>query len=103
MILDSFLGFILLSVTSGGLVLLSVSAEKFVLLSPAFGEGKSIPTVHAYTGVQGAKNSSPPLKWTNPSAEPKSFALACIDRHPIASNWINWIVINIPESENSLA
>ena len=103
MMLDSFLGSILLSVTGGGLALLSVSGEKFVLSSSAFGEGNSIPTVYAYTGVQGGKNSSPPLKWTNPSAEPKSFALACIDRHPIASNWIHWIVIDIPKSANSLA
>ena len=91
-------------VTSGGLLQLSnVVESKFQLASTNFGEGKPIPVTHAYTGVPGAQNISPALKWTNPPAETKSFALACIDRHPIAANWVHWLVVDIPSTVNNLA
>ena len=101
--LDSTLGSALLTMTSGGLLLLSTAVDKFQLTSTNFGEGKTIPIIHAYTGVPGGQDISPALKWTNPPAGTKSFALVCIDRHPIANNWVHWLVVDIPHSANSLS
>ncbi len=50
-----------------------------------------------YIMVQaGGKNLSPPIAWENVPPETKSLVLLCVDIHPIARNWIHWIVINIP-------
>jgi Raf kinase inhibitor-like YbhB/YbcL family protein len=75
----------------------------FKLTSSAFADGKSISTKYANTGVTGGKNISPPLAWVNTPARTKSFALACVDRHPIAGNWVHWLVIDIPKEATSIA
>jgi Raf kinase inhibitor-like YbhB/YbcL family protein len=87
------------------LFLLAVATPeaKLTLSSAAFGEGKAIPTRHANKGVPGGQNVSPPLSWTNLPAGTKSLALACIDRHPIANNWVHWLVVNVPASVNALS
>jgi Raf kinase inhibitor-like YbhB/YbcL family protein len=72
------------------------AAEKFALSSADFGDGQSIPHIYANTGVSGGKNISPQLQWSRPPQTAKSLALVCIDRHPIANNWVHWMVINIP-------
>ena len=33
----------------------------------------------------------------------KSFALACVDPHPVARNWIHWLVVNVPPDTLQLA
>lgn len=70
--------------------------NKFKLLSTAFENGKVIPSKFATTSVTGGKNLSIPLKIENAPAGTKSFALTIIDLHPIANNWVHWMVINIP-------
>jgi len=85
------------------LLAVATPAAKFTLSSAAFGEGKAIPTRHANKGVAGGQNVSPPLSWANLPEGTKSLALACIDRHPIANNWVHWLVINIPASVNALS
>lgn len=71
-------------------------ASKFTLTSPAFEAGKAIPTKYAYRGVTGGQNISIPFTWTQPPAQTQSLALTIIDLHPIANNWVHWLVINIP-------
>lgn len=44
----------------------------------------------------GGDNISPSIKWENLPMGTKSLVLVCVDIHPIARNWIHWIVINIP-------
>jgi len=79
-----------LSIVSGSLLLLAgENRERFSLSSSAFDNGKAIPTICANTGVLGGKNISPPLVWVHSPRETKSLALACIDRHPIAKDWIH--------------
>jgi len=77
-------------------------AEKFTLLSTAFQEGQPLSTLHAYTGVSGGKNISPPLKWSATPTGTRSLLLVCVDRHPIANQWIHWVVTNIPPQVSSL-
>jgi Raf kinase inhibitor-like YbhB/YbcL family protein len=80
------------------LLAMATPAAKFALSSAAFGDGKAIPTRHATKGVAGGQNVSPPLSWANLPEGTSSLAVACIDRHPIANNWVHWLVINIPAS-----
>jgi len=70
--------------------------------SPAFKDGKPIPTKYAHGGVVGGKNISIPLKWSGAPAETKSIALSIIDPHPVARNWVHWLVVNIPKDIISL-
>lgn len=94
-----------LEVTLSLLVLLGLAAAEgeFALESAAFADGRPIPVKYAHHGVSGGKNISPPLEWRNWPRETKSFALACIDRHPIARNWVHWLAINIPKEVGSIA
>lgn len=73
------------------------------IISPAFKDGKPIPTKYAHPGVIGGKNISIPLTWSDAPKETKSFALSIVDPHPVARNWIHWLVINIPNDVDSFA
>lgn len=73
------------------------------LESSAFSDRKAIPAKYANTGVSGGQNVSIPLEWSGAPAETKSLALAIVDRHPIANNWVHWLVVNIPQTTNVLA
>lgn len=70
--------------------------------SSAFTDNKSIPTKYAHSGVAGGKNISIPLAWTDIPEETKSFALSIVDPHPVARDWVHWLVINIPNEIVSL-
>ena len=50
----------------------------------------------------GGKNISLPLAWTDTPAGTKSFALSIVDPHPVARNWVHWLVINLPAGAASL-
>jgi Raf kinase inhibitor-like YbhB/YbcL family protein len=85
------------------LMAVATPAAKFALSSSAIRDGKPIPTRHATKAVSGGQNASPPLSWANLPEGTKSLAVACIDRHPIANNWIHWLVINIAASAVGLS
>jgi Raf kinase inhibitor-like YbhB/YbcL family protein len=70
--------------------------------SSAFQDGKPIPTKYAYSGIPGGQNVSLPLAWNDVPKETKSFALSIVDPHPVANNWIHWLVVNIPANVTSL-
>ena len=63
--------------------------------STAFKDGEKIPIQYVMPGA-GGKNVSVPLAWKNPPAGTKSFALSMVDPHPVAQNWVHWLVIHIP-------
>ncbi len=75
---------------------------KMKLYSTAFRDGERIPLKYVMPGA-GGENLSPPLKWENVPEGTRSFALSCHDPHPIARNWVHWLVINIPASVHALA
>lgn len=77
------------------------AGKMFQLKSSAFEGGQRMPTKYANTGV-GGQNISIPLSWGNPPEGTQSFAIAMVDRHPVANNWVHWLVINIPNSTTSL-
>lgn len=44
----------------------------------------------------GGDDTSPDVRWSNPPKGTKSFVLTCIDKNPIAKNWVHWMILNIP-------
>jgi hypothetical protein len=71
------------------------------LMSRAFADGEKIPLPYVMPAA-GGQNLSLPLSWTDPPPGVKSFALSLTDPHPVARNWVHWLVINIPGNVTSL-
>jgi len=87
-----FLLFTIENVSGGGAMEISSSAFK--------DQGK-IPIQYVMPGA-GGKNISIPISWKNVPAGTKSFALSIVDPHPVAQNWVHWLMINIPKEVNSI-
>lgn len=83
------------------LLTIGVSAMAMQINTPAFGDKQPIPVKYAMLGA-GGENISLPLSWSEIPEDTKSFALSIIDTHPVANNWIHWLVINIPPEVTSL-
>ncbi len=71
------------------------------ITSSAFSDGGKIPLKYVMPGA-GGQNRSMPLSWTGAPAGAQSFALAMVDPHPIARNWVHWLVINLPKDAAGL-
>ena len=69
--------------------------------STAFKDAGKIPIQHVMPGA-GGKNISIPLTWRNAPLGTKAFALSIVDPHPVAQNWVHWLVINIPPQVTSI-
>ncbi len=72
------------------------------LTSSAFKDGGKIPQQYVMPGA-GGQNLSLPLTWSAAPAGTKSFALTIIDPHPVAHNWVHWLVADLPGGAASLA
>lgn len=71
------------------------------ITSSGFKDQGKIPIQYVMPGA-GGKNISIPLTWKNIPAGTKSFALSMVDPHPVAQNWVHWLVINIPKEATSI-
>ena len=71
---------------------------KIELSSTAFDEEANIPK--QYTGD--GKNVSPPLRWSDPPPETKSFALICDDPDAPRGTWVHWVLFNLPAEKRQL-
>jgi Raf kinase inhibitor-like YbhB/YbcL family protein len=69
-----------------------------ILSSSAFEDGQEIPQKHG----KKIENVSPQLSWTDAPQETRSFALSVVDRHPVASNYVHWLVVDIDAGVTSL-
>jgi Raf kinase inhibitor-like YbhB/YbcL family protein len=78
-----------------------LGGETMEISSSAFKDGEKIPIQYVMPGA-GGKNISIPLAWKNVPAGTKSFCLSIVDIHPIAQNWVHWLVINIPPQVTSI-
>jgi Raf kinase inhibitor-like YbhB/YbcL family protein len=74
----------------------------FTFRCTSYPDKTDIPTKYAHHSVVGAKNISPGFKWSEPPTATKSFALSIVDPHPVAKNWVHWLIINIPFRERKL-
>ena len=66
--------------------------------SPGFEAGQEMPQKFG----KKAQNVSPPLEWDDAPEETKSFALTFVDLHPIARDYVHWLVADISPQLNSL-
>jgi Raf kinase inhibitor-like YbhB/YbcL family protein len=71
------------------------------LRSDSFPNGGRIPKAYVMRAI-GGENRSPHFRWSEPPAGTKSFVLSITDPHPIASNWMHWIVIDLPADARGL-
>jgi Raf kinase inhibitor-like YbhB/YbcL family protein len=71
------------------------------LSSPAFPDGGKIPLKYVMPGA-GGENLSLPLAWSEAPPGTKSFALSLVDPHPVARNWVHWLVLNLPGAASSM-
>lgn len=64
-----------------------------------------MPQMHVFNGFGcTGENISPALKWENPPAGTKSFAVTVYDPDaPTGSGWWHWQVFNIPATQTALA
>jgi Raf kinase inhibitor-like YbhB/YbcL family protein len=67
----------------------------FTLTCLAYKDKDSIPPKYIHHSIKG-ENISPGFRWEDPPVSAKSFAFTIIDPHPVAKNWVHWMVINIP-------
>jgi hypothetical protein len=93
----------ILAVAISGVFLLGSSAavHALELTSTAVKDGGTIPSDYARPAA-GGHNLSIPLKWTGVPGGTKSFAVSIVDIHPVANNWVHWIVMDIPADVTSL-
>jgi Raf kinase inhibitor-like YbhB/YbcL family protein len=70
----------------------------FGLKSPAFDDGQEMAQKYG----KKAENVSPPLEWDGTPEGTKALALACVDIHPVARNYVHWLVADIDPQLSSL-
>src|SRR5512133_853278 len=70
----------------------------FSLSSPTFEDRQEM----AQKFGKKIQNVSPPLEWEDPPEGTRSFALECVDIHPIATNFVHWLAADIGPQLNSL-
>ena len=70
----------------------------FVVRSPAFGDGQEMAQKYG----KKIDNVSPPLEWEGAPDEARSFALACVDIHPVARGYVHWLIAGISPQLSSL-
>ena len=63
--------------------------------SPAFGNDMPLPIRFA-SPVAGGSDISPPLTWTALPPGTRSLAVTCVDGHPVAREWLHWLVVDLP-------
>lgn len=66
--------------------------------SPAYVDGATMPVRFATIHVTGGRGLSVPVAWGDEPAGTASFTIEMIDHHPVAHDWVHWLVIDIPAS-----
>lgn len=74
------------------------NGANFVLKSPAFAQGQTIPSKYTCDGM----DISVPLSWTAPPAGTRSLALIVEDPDAPGGTWIHWVLYNIPAQTREL-
>lgn len=71
----------------------------FILTSPAFLEGETIPRQYSCDG----DNVAPPLAWSDPPEGTRGFALIMDDPDAPNGTFTHWVVQDIPATATNLA
>jgi Raf kinase inhibitor-like YbhB/YbcL family protein len=84
--------------TEGGEAVENATLAKLQLASDAFQDGQAIPTQYTCDGT----DKTPPLRWAEPPAGTKSFALVIDDPDAPSGTFRHWGVFDIPASARSI-
>ncbi len=76
--------------------------DQMKLESTSFTNGQDIPVKYCKENIPGGKNISPQFSWSGIPKDAKSLVLAIVDHHPIASDWVHWLVVDIPAGVSSI-
>ncbi|MGN6734338.1 MAG: YbhB/YbcL family Raf kinase inhibitor-like protein [Candidatus Binatia bacterium] len=76
----------------------SGSPQKFILTSSAFQPGAEIPRKYTCDG----DDVSPPLRWENPPAGTKAFAMIADDPDAPGGTWVHWVIYDLPAETKEL-
>jgi Raf kinase inhibitor-like YbhB/YbcL family protein len=71
------------------------------ITSSAFADGGKIPLAYVMPGA-GGQNVSVPLTWSGAPDGTQSFALSMVDPHPVANNWVHWLVVDLPQGSSAI-
>jgi Raf kinase inhibitor-like YbhB/YbcL family protein len=74
------------------------TAMAFELKSPAFTPGGDIPVKHTCDGP----DRSPLLRWSDPPAGTKEFALIVDDPDAPVGTWVHWVLYGVPSAAREL-
>jgi Raf kinase inhibitor-like YbhB/YbcL family protein len=85
----------------GVICTLPTGGNAMEITSSAFTDKGTIPIKYVMPGA-GGKNVSLPLSWSDVPTGTKSLALSIVDPHPVANNWVHWLVINMPPETKGL-
>jgi Raf kinase inhibitor-like YbhB/YbcL family protein len=80
------------------IVITGQSSEAFELQSSAFSPGGEIPAKYTCDGA----DVSPTLRWTDPPAGTKGFALITDDPDAPGGTWVHWVLYDIPSTAREL-
>lgn len=78
------------------------AAMSFTLTSAAFADGGTVSAKYCLESVDGGQNVSIPLEWSGAPDGTASFVVSMIDTHPMANDWVHWIVIDLPATTTGL-
>jgi Raf kinase inhibitor-like YbhB/YbcL family protein len=70
----------------------------FKLHSPAFDNGQEMAQKYG----KRAENVSPPLDWEDAPEGTRSFVLSFLDIHPVARDYVHWLVADISPQISSM-
>ena len=76
----------------------SGSPKKFMLTSSAFQAGAEIARKYSCDG----DDVSPPLRWENPPAGAKAFAMIADDPDAPGGTWVHWLIYDLPAETKDL-
>jgi hypothetical protein len=82
--------------------LLILKEDQMVLTSSSYSNNSDIPAKYCRQQVTDGQNISPHFKWSGAPQNTKSFVLIIVDHHPIASDWVHWLVVNIPPNVDTI-
>jgi Raf kinase inhibitor-like YbhB/YbcL family protein len=94
--------------SAAALLLLAVGVTsapvRFSLTSPAFHDGRPLPTSAEYHGFGcTGGNIAPTLRWSGVPAGTRSFALLLVDPDaPRPGGWVHWVLYNIRATATGL-
>lgn len=72
------------------------------VVSDAYRNGAAMPARFATRQVEGGTGASVPIAWGDAPTGTHSFVVEMIDHHPVAHDWLHWLVVDIPVKAHSI-